>query len=151
MSHTTKIKKVAITDIPALYAAVAELQQAGVNCEMVQNSKARMYSQGQTDSLGICDHVLKLHNSPYDIGFTKEPDGSYVPAFDEWGGHVAGTGVGAACPVPSSAEGKMQHAIGKLMQGYGKHAAINQARREGYTVESASYNKKNELVLEIAV
>ncbi len=146
MSHTTTIKSVAISDIAALQAAVAELQKSGVKCELVENTKARLWNEAQANSLGVCDYVLRLNDSPYDIGFAKQPNGSYVPAFDEWGGHVAGQ-LGASCPLPTSSEGKAQHAIGKLMQNYGKHAALNQARREGKTVESCGYNSKNELVM----
>lgn len=150
MSHTTTIKSVPIKDVAALKAAVAEMQQNGVKCELRENAMPRMYSEGQARAVGVCDYVLYLPNSKYDVGFVKQADGSYAPAFDEWAGQVAGS-LGAACPVPSSAEGKAQHAIGKLMQTYGKHAAINQARAEGYAVESATYDKNNNLVITLAV
>lgn len=150
MSHTTTIKSVPIKDVQALKAAVKELQDAGVKCELRENCMPRMYSEGQARAVGTCDYVLHLPNSRYDVGFVKQADGSYAPAFDEWSGQVAGT-LGAACPLPNTAEGKAQHAIGKLMQSYGKHAAINQARREGYTVESAKHDNKGNLVITLAV
>lgn len=150
MSHTTTIKSVPIRDIAALKATVKELQAAGVVCELKENCKARMYSDAQANSLGVCDYVLHLPNSKYDVGFKKEADGSYSPAFDEYMGQVAGQ-VGAACPLPTSQEGKAQHAIGKLMQGYTKHATINQARAEGYMVEKAEYDKSHNLVITLAV
>lgn len=150
MSHTTTIKSVPIKDIAALRAAVKDLQDAGVKCELRENVRPRMYSDAQSRATGVCDYVLHLDNSPYDVAFVKQKDGSYAPAFDEWSGRVAGQ-IGASCPLPNTAEGRAQHAIGKLMQGYGKHAAMNQARAEGYIVESATYDKNQNLVLTLGV
>lgn len=134
MSHTTTIKSVKIQDIDALRAAVEELRQSGVNCELAQNVKPRMFYETQHAE---CDYVLVLKDCKYDVGFDKQADGSYVPVFDEWGNHV-GSEIGAACPMPKTPEDRAQHQIGKLMQNYAKHAAINAAVHQGYVVEGVT-------------
>lgn len=130
MSHTTSLKGVVIKDVSALRSAVAELIQQGVNCALLENAKPRMYYQNQH---GNCDFVLNLKDGAYDVGFDKQADGSYVPVFDEWSNHVSSK-IGASCPVPTTKEGKAQHQIGKLLQSYQKHVAINAAVMQGYSV-----------------
>lgn len=147
MSHTTTIKSVAIRDTAAMEAAAQELAASGVKCRMVRDQKPRMYYSNQH---GACAYVLKLDDCPYDIGFDRQSDGTYAPVFDEWAGHVKGQ-IGAACPIPNSPEGRAQHAIGRFMQSYAKHAAINSAVMSGYTVESTSIDEQGNIQLSIAV
>lgn len=143
MSHTTTIKSVKIQDLDALRSAVADLQAAGVDCQLVSNAKPRMFFETQH---GECDYVLRLNSCKYDVGFDKQPDGSYVPVFDEWGNHV-GSEIGAACPLPKSSEERAQHQIGKLMQGYAKHAAVNAAVSQGYFVEEVTTDQNGNVQL----
>lgn len=131
MSHTTKLKALEIKDVTAMQAAVRDLQAKGVNCELKQDVRCRMYSDTQGND---CDYVLQLKDGNYDLGFVKQDDGTYLPVFDEWAGNVAGQ-LGATCPVPDSPEGRVQHQIGQFAQLYGKHAAINAASAQGYIVE----------------
>ncbi|AHC30469.1 hypothetical protein CC53_gp052 [Rhizobium phage vB_RleS_L338C] len=145
MSHTTTLKGVQIKDIAALRAAVAELITQGVNCALLENAKPRMFYASQHTN---CDYVLNLKDSQYDVGFDKQKDGSYAPVFDEWSNHVSAK-IGASCPLPTTAEGKAQHQIGKLLQSYQKHVAINAAVMSGYSVESADYDKEGNLQLVI--
>jgi hypothetical protein len=147
MSHTTKLKAVEIRDVSALHSAVAELKSSGVNCDLVQNAKPRMY---YNDQHGNCAFVLKLHDAPYDVGFDLQPDGSYLPVFDEWAGHVGGQ-IGATCPMPNTQEGRAQHAIGKFTQSYAKHAAINAALAQGYMVEGTEVDADGNVHLTLAV
>lgn len=130
MSHTTKVGNVAITSLAALRAAVENLQQQGVNCELVENQKPRMYYDNQH---GVCPLVLKLPESRYDIGFDLQQDGSYAPVFDEWGGHIAGQ-VGATKKIPGASSSVQ--AIGRLLQEYGIEAAREAAIAQGYVVDS---------------
>lgn len=146
MSHTTTIKSVKITDINALRAAVADLQAQGVKCSLKENVRPRMYYGNQH---GVCPFVLHLEGSRYDVGFDKQKDGSYVPVFDEWQGHVGGQ-IGATCPMPNSPEGRAQHAIGRMLQGYAKHAAMNAALAQGYMVESCETDEKGNVNLVLA-
>lgn len=132
MSHTTTLKNVAIRDVQAMHQAVADLQSQGIKCNLVEGGTPRMYYGNQGEA---CAYVLKLEDAKYDVGFMEQEDGTLSPVLDTWGGHVAGQ-IGAACPMPTSQEGKTQAAIGKFMQGYSKHAAINAAVQQGYSVES---------------
>lgn len=147
MSHTTTLRGVQIRDIAALSSAVADLKAKGVNCDLISNARPRMYYGNQH---GVCDYVLKLPNSQYDVGFDRQADGSYAPVFDEWAGSVAGQ-IGATCPMPTSAEGKVQRQIGQLLQNYAKHAAINAAVAQGHTVESCTQDEEGNLNLVLAV
>lgn len=146
MSHTTTLKSVKIQDVAAMRAAVAELKAKGIDCDLLENAKPRMYYATQH---GTCDYVLKLNKSPYDVGFDKQADGSFVPVFDEWQQKVAGQ-IGATCPMPGTAEGRVQHQIGQFVQAYAKHAAINQATMQGYIVESTNTDKDGNLHLVLA-
>lgn len=147
MSHTTTLKGVQIKDVSALRAAVAEIISQGVKCELLENAKPRMYYENQHNN---CDFVLHLKDGKYDIGFDKQADGSYNPVFDEWSNHISSK-LGASCPLPNTPEGKAQHQIGKLLQAYQKHVAINTAVMSGYSIESADYDKEGNLQLVINV
>lgn len=147
MSHTTKLKAVEIRDVAALMSAVGDLRASGVNCELVQNQKPRMYYSNQH---GECAYVLRLNDAPYDVGLDLQADGSYAPVFDEWSGHVS-RNIGATCPLPGTPEGRAQHAIGKFLQGYAKHAAMNAALAQGYMVEGSEVDADGNVHLTLAV
>ena len=57
MSHTTTLKGVTIKDTNALASAVVDLKSKGVNCELLTNTKPRMYYNNQH---GVCAFVLRL-------------------------------------------------------------------------------------------
>lgn len=136
MSHTTTLKGVAIRDVSALRQATTKLKAKGINCELVENTRPRMYSTQQGPT---CQYVLKLHDGKYDVGFHKQSDGTYAPVFDEWRGHV-GNQIGAdvnVCPMPGTPEGKAQHQIGQFMQAYTEAATVNAAVGQGYSVEES--------------
>ena len=148
MSHTTRLKSVVIRDVTALRQAAAELKNMGVSCALEENQAPRMYSVAQANE---CAFVLRLQNGEYDVGFEKQKDGTYVPVFDEFMGYVANEiGAGDSCPMPNTPEGKAQHQIGKFFQQYSKHAAINVAVMQGYTVESALTEKDGTINLVLA-
>lgn len=131
MSHTTEIKSVPIKSISALQSAVEELKAEGVNCELVENQKPRMYYPNQH---GVSPYVLKLPNCRYDIGFDLKEDGTYAPVLDTWADEIQKQ-IGASCPMPNTPEAIAQKAIGQLMQKYSKHAVIEAATAQGYMVE----------------
>ena len=142
MSHTTKLNNVPIRDISALQTAVSKLQAEGVKCSLVADANPRMYYERQTEK---CDYVLKLDDSPYDVGFQYDPKTqTYAPMFDEYNKKVAAQ-IGAdvnVCPMPKSAEGRAQHQLGKLMQHYAEAAAVNSAIMQGYSVESTTTDEQ---------
>ena len=110
MSHFATIET-QIRDIAALKAACAEL-----GLDINENAVARGYA-GNTRS---GEHVIKL-KGPYDIAVepAKENDGTYGLTTDWWDGHVAkevGTG------------------YGRLLQSYGIHKTMREARTRGLRV-----------------
>lgn len=139
MSHTTTVKSVQYADEAAIRAAVDALQQQGVGISLLENSKPRMYYENQQ---GRCDFVLKL-NGQYDVGLVRQHDGSYLPVFDEWGGHVAeviGTGRGSA----------EQH-IGRFTRAYSEQALRRKAYEMGYSVDSVHTDSAGNVQLVFAV
>ena len=109
MSHfatiTTQIK-----DIAALTAACAEL-----GLEVVANGKARGYGTAQLKA----EHVIRL-KGPYDIAVNRQEDGTYGFTTDWWDGHV---------------EKEVGKGYGKLLQLYGVHKTMLEARRKGHGVQ----------------
>ena len=130
MSHTTTIKNVPIKSIPALKKAVEALQQKGIDCNLKSNKKPRMY---YPDQCQVCDYVLALNNSKYDVGFLKNDKNEYQVLFDTWNDYVAKE-IGATCQLPNTAEEKAQHALGQLLQEYSKHVVIEEANNQGYII-----------------
>lgn len=130
MSHTTTLKTIKIDDIAALEEAVEFLKQRGLKASLIKDAKPRMYYNNQ---YGICDYVLRLDNSPYDVGFSKQKDGSYAPVFDSWAGHLQRQiGNPSTCKVPTTAEEREAAAVASLLNAYGVHAAKRQLEQEGY-------------------
>lgn len=131
MSHTSVLKTVQINDIQALYNAVEFLKQNGVNCELLQNARPRMYYR---DQHGVCDYVLKLNNASYDVGFAKQNDGSYVPVFDSWNGIIARE-IGAdekLCPPAKNETERQARNITRLLNAYVLEASKIQLEQQGY-------------------
>jgi hypothetical protein len=149
MSHTTKLKGTVIRNIEAMRAAIAELAAQGVAVELVEKAKPRMYYQNQH---GVCEYVVRLPNSRFDVGLDLQEDGSYVPVFDTHA-NLVGQHLGAdvnVCPVPRGQEGQAAHQIGKLMQSYAKHAAMQEAAAQGYIVENSYTDDKGQVHLVLA-
>jgi hypothetical protein len=109
MSHFTTIKT-QIKDIQALRSACAEL-----GLSLLQNTTARGYVTNRITG----DYVIQL-KGPYDIALNKQPDGAYALTSDLWEGHV---------------EKETGQKYGKLLQLYGVHKAIAEARRKGCLVQ----------------
>lgn len=139
MSHTTTISQVPIKDSNALREAAKDLQKEGVPCTLVENAKPRMYYSHQEEK---CDFVLKLEKASYDIGFRKNPDGSYSPFTDLFGGSVAAQLCAKKMPPPKNTQEQHQHAIGRLMAHYSKHATINTGKKAGLALKQCKENKQ---------
>ncbi len=108
MSHFTEIKT-QIKDIEALRLAVQEM-----GLTLLQNAEARGYYENKTKG----DYVIQL-KGPYDIAVNKQADGTFGLTADLWNGHV---------------EREVGPGYGKLLQLYGVHKAIRQARKKGHLV-----------------
>jgi hypothetical protein len=110
MSHFTTIQT-QIRDLDALQDACVEL-----GLGFLQNAKCRGYA-GVTRT---APHVIQL-KGPYDIAVDHSPekDGSYGLTTDWWDGHVAKeVGIG----------------YGRLLQSYGIHKTMREARSRGLRV-----------------
>jgi hypothetical protein len=150
MSHVTKLAGVVITDIGAVRAAVAELNSQGVSVEIAENQKPRVHGY---DSVEKCDFVLKLKGA-YDVGLKKNKEGNYEPVLDVYQGHV-GKYLAPTCPVPGTrayqSQEHTQHEIGRFLQLYAKHAAMNAAANAGHTVETCTIDDTGNINLVLAV
>ena len=108
MSHFTTIHT-QIKDIDALRQAVQEMELC-----LLSNAQARGFVGGTTKG----EFVISL-KGPYDIALNKQPDGSYGLTTDLWDGHV---------------EKEVGKDFGRLLQLYGVHKTMLEAKRRGYSV-----------------
>ena len=108
MSHFTEIKT-QIKDIQALRAACREL-----NLPLLENAEARGYYENKIKG----EFVIKLTGS-YDIAVNKQDDGTYGLTADLWQGHV---------------EKEVGTGYGKLLQLYGVHKTMIEARKKNLSV-----------------
>lgn len=124
MSHFTTIKT-QIKDIEALRSACNEMGLA-----LLQNVEARGYYENKIKG----EFVVRL-KGPYDIAVNKQPDGSFGLTADLWQGHV---------------EQEVGQGYGKLLQLYGVHKAMREARKKGHLVRR-SQQQDGAIKLVIAV
>lgn len=106
MSHFTSIQT-QIKDLDALADACEEL-----GAELVYQGVARGYAT----NVHIGDAVIKL-KGPYDIALNRQEDGTYGLTTDWWNGHV---------------EKEVGTNFTKLIQFYGVHKAMREAKKKGY-------------------
>jgi hypothetical protein len=123
MSHFTTIKT-QIKDIEALGCACKEM-----GLSLLQKAEARGFYENKIKG----EFVIKL-KGPYDIALKKQPDGSYGLTADMWEGHV---------------ENEVGNGYGKLLQLYGVHKAMREARKRGHLV-SRSQKQDGSIKLVIA-
>ena len=109
MSHFTTITT-QIKDIEALRSACKELGLA-----LEQNAEARGFVENKTKG----EYVIRL-KGPYDIALNKQTDGSFGFTADSWNGHV---------------EQEVGTKYGRLLQLYGVHKAMREARKRGHLVK----------------
>ena len=107
MSHFTTIQT-QVRDIDALRDACAEM-----GLQVVENADARGYGGNRVPG----DYVVRLQG-PYDIALQRQPDGTFGLTTDWWAGCV---------------EKEVGPNFGKLLQLYGVHKAMREARRKGLT------------------
>ncbi len=105
MSHFTTIST-EVRDLEALNDACVEL-----DLKLVSDTTCRGYA----GAVRRADHVIQL-KGPYDIGVDPTEGGRYGFSADWWAGHVE-TEVGAG--------------FGRLLQSYGVHKTLREARMRG--------------------
>ena len=129
MSHTTTIGQIVFADQNALRSAAQELKQRGIDCDLIENAIPRAYYTEQR-GMGQAPLVLKLHQSPYDVGFYPNQDGELEARCDLYQGHIERQ-LGVA---PEEGLTRNQQAIGKLRAAYSLHACTNTVVQGGGTV-----------------
>lgn len=105
MSHFTTIKT-EVRDLEALYDACVEM-----DLKLIPDTNCRGYA-GATRK---ADHVIQL-KGPYDIAVDSVEGGRYGFSTDWWGGHV---------------EKEVGGGYGRLLQSYGVHKTLREARMRG--------------------
>ncbi len=128
MSHTATVQSIKIQSVSALRAAITELAQSGIRCSLIENATPRAYFPNQV-GMGQAEFVVKLEDSPYDIGLYKIGN-EYEARTDFHAGHISKV-LGAPA---SSLASRQQAQMGKLFQMYGVHAATEAARAKGHMV-----------------
>ncbi len=114
MSHFATIQT-QIKDIQALRDACTEM-----GFLLLQNTKARGYGTNRHHG----EYVIAL-KGPYDIALNRQTDGAYGLTTDWWSGHV---------------EKEVGKDYGKLLQLYGVHKAMREARQRGYSAQRSALN-----------
>ena len=112
MSHFVTIKT-QIKDIQALQDACAEM-----GLLVLQNTAARGYEGNRHRG----EYVIAL-KGPYDVALNRLSDGTFGLTADWWDGHV---------------EKEVGKDYGKLLQLYGVHKAMREARQRGYSVRRSA-------------
>lgn len=131
MSHTAIIDSVVISDKNALVATIAELKHNGIKCDLLEDTLARAYYTDQAGMDQPAKFVIKLHDSPYDVGLYDKADGKgWEARTDLYQGHVQKI-LGST---RMEGETKEQAALGKLFQTYAINAATQKAVQQGYQV-----------------
>lgn len=133
MSHTSTIDTVVITDEHALRAAVHELKQNGIDCDLLENAIPRSYYGSKQEGLSApATFVVRLNKSRYDVGlYPRQGMAGYEARADLFAGDVAKQlGV-----TPHAGENIEQAALGKLYNMYAVHQATRSAIAKGYRVQ----------------
>lgn len=133
MSHTATVKSIKIQSISALRGAIQELAQSGIKCSLLENAVPRAYFGNQA-GMELAPYVVKLTDSPYDIGLYRQADGSYETRTDFFAGHIERL-LGTVARTPEATE---QAKMGKLFQMYGLYAATEAAKKKGLMVQRVS-------------
>lgn len=123
MSHTSTVKSVVITSLPALKMAVDELAKEGIKIALQDGGVPRAYYSNQ-NGLGPADYVLVLGGCPYDVGLYNNGKGGFEARTDLWQGKVA-----KVLGVPNAKT--PEESLGKLFQAYAVNAAIRHATSQG--------------------
>ena len=116
MSHFTDIDT-QINDIDALRDACGELK-----LKLEDNAEARGYAGNRNHG----EYVIRL-NGPYDVALNRV-DGTYKLTADFWNGHV---------------EKELGPGFGRLLQLYGTHKVMRDARHRGFRVKRTKQKNGN--------
>lgn len=153
MSHNVTMKDCKITDLGALKAAIAELnKETGSNMELsTESGTFRGWLSGNEKA----DAVIKMHGFKYDIGLLKQPDGSYVPRFEDMAARDFGSVTGVKGRPQKVNEGGVcdlhgpSAIIGRLQQRMNVIVAEKEAARGGMST-TRDVNEKTGIINVVA-
>lgn len=144
MSHNVTINNVKITNLDALRAAVKELRSENINLELDEEAKTFRTYFGQRNT---CDMTIRLPTESFDVGLVKQPDGSFIPVYDDM---LAGNRQ-IACEWKPGDPRDSRSAMGKLAQRYAVCATEIEAALQGHScVRTPGDNGEINVVIEMA-
>lgn len=132
MSHITRIKT-QIKNISALTLACQEL-----GCQLLTNTPARWYN-----GVAECNYCIRWQETPYDVGVIQQADGTFRLEADFYRGHVSRK---LGFPQGKTVE---EQNLGRLLQGYSKHAVLQEATLNNMSLLSSAMQENGDLVLRL--
>ena len=140
MSHNSVIKGISINDKSLIEIAVKSLQSQGINIELLENTKPRMYFDHQHPL--PADICLRLKDSHYDVALDWNSETEeYDIVFDEWAGSIKDVlGVDLPSDQKWSSADKTMSAISKFIKEHNIKLIEKEALEKGYEV----YSETNE-------
>ena len=143
MSHTTTIGQIFFANERALRDAAEELRERGVDCTLIEAATPRAYFANQMQQAPL---VLRLNNSPYDVGFYQTEQGLEAQC-DLYGGHIHRE-LGEQAEKGVTQE---QAAISKLRSAYANQVITQQFAQQGHMVTRQDNDDGSfDLVVEVA-
>lgn len=124
MSHTSVIRNTQFKSADVLRRAVEELNKEGIKVTFEDGTVPRAYFKDQP-GMGKADHIIKLQDSPYDVGLYRVGD-VLEPRCDLHAGYVQ-----RQLGIP----GNPDLALAKLTQRYNVIAAQRKYSSLGYMTE----------------
>jgi hypothetical protein len=151
MSHNVTISSVKFTDTTILAKAVAELaREGGFKAEFVSSKSSFRGWNGRPES---ADATIRLEGHKYDIGFTKNADGSYSPRFENmfYSSPFATRTTAKSVEDPKRTVNHYNQSelIGRLTQRYAVLTAERNARNNGLSPRRITDKATGQIRLEI--
>ena len=132
MSHNTDVTGLSIHSKDMVVAAVADLQAQGVNIELLENVKPRMYYSHQHPN--AADIVLKLKDSSYDVALNwNDQTEEYDIVFDEWNDEIR-KAIGISAKKSWSKSDKQLSTISRFIQSHSVATIESEAKQKGYKI-----------------
>lgn len=140
MSYVTSIKGLPITHAASIEKAVERLIQQGIPCGLRVNDRPQMwYNDPETDEyedVGICDYVIDIEGSEFDLGLKKDHTGNYELIFDSYA-YIIASKLGKFMPPLNGGkpwtdqERLIGSNVGKFVEAYYKEVFILDMREQG--------------------
>lgn len=147
MSHTTTIKSVKVTDIPALERAVEHLNRTeGLGLRIRHHASCTLWFEQRP-----CRVVIDVPgvSRGLNVGFEGSEATGLTPVMDTHGGWIAKK-LGAGASIAQTAEERNLAAIGKLMHAYAVETVRSVARNTNAMITEQFNAETGEMVLQLS-